>query len=200
MSEEFSNASCSPSDCASCSAGCSSRMDESHNTISLTLEDDTEVECAILTRLTKKNISPFFLWTKTARIRMEKCISTLSPAQKPVTPCSPISRTMRNMMRQRKLSRQLWKMQKKQKKRLRNKIRSFFLPCFQQHLCMFLCHLPLFRSASKATVAHSSGIVIYRNPIFHKNSLHKSGSGRNLHCFSLPAVICQLYKYMAFIV
>lgn len=49
MSEEFSNASCSPSDCASCSAGCSSRMDENHNTISLTLEDDTEVECAILT-------------------------------------------------------------------------------------------------------------------------------------------------------
>lgn len=47
MSEEF-NSSCSPSDCASCTAECSSRAD-SHHTISLTLEDDTEVECAILT-------------------------------------------------------------------------------------------------------------------------------------------------------
>ena len=49
MSEEFNNASCSPADCASCTASCSSRVDESHNTISLTLENDTEVECAILT-------------------------------------------------------------------------------------------------------------------------------------------------------
>ena len=50
MSEEFSNASsCSPSDCASCGMECGSRMDEGHNTITLTLEDDTEVECAILT-------------------------------------------------------------------------------------------------------------------------------------------------------
>ena len=49
MSEEFnSNASCSPSDCASCGLDCSSKND-SHHTISLTLEDDTEVECAILT-------------------------------------------------------------------------------------------------------------------------------------------------------
>ena len=50
MSEEFSNASsCRPSDCASCGMECGSRMDEGHNTITLTLEDDTEVECAILT-------------------------------------------------------------------------------------------------------------------------------------------------------
>lgn len=48
MNEKFNNASCSPSDCASCTSNCSSKND-SHNTISLTLEDDTEVECAILT-------------------------------------------------------------------------------------------------------------------------------------------------------
>ena len=49
MSEELnSNAPCSPSDCASCGLDCSPKND-SHHTISLTLEDDTEVECAILT-------------------------------------------------------------------------------------------------------------------------------------------------------
>lgn len=42
-----SSASCSASDCASCQGGCN--VDTSHHTITLTLEDDTEVECAILT-------------------------------------------------------------------------------------------------------------------------------------------------------
>ena len=49
MREEFNNAGCSPSDCASCQSNCGSRMNEEHHTITLTLEDDTEVECAILT-------------------------------------------------------------------------------------------------------------------------------------------------------
>lgn len=48
MSEDFNNGMCSPSDCASCGGGCGSSMDE-HHTITLTMEDDTEVECAILT-------------------------------------------------------------------------------------------------------------------------------------------------------
>ena len=43
MNEEFTS-SCSASDCASCS-GCGSDQ----NTITLTLDDNTEVECAILT-------------------------------------------------------------------------------------------------------------------------------------------------------
>ena len=40
---------CSPSDCASCS-GCGSDMlvEEDHKTITLTLDDDTEVRCTIL--------------------------------------------------------------------------------------------------------------------------------------------------------
>ena len=48
MSEKYNNnsASCN-SDCASCTSGCS--MDTEHSTITLTMEDDTEVECAILT-------------------------------------------------------------------------------------------------------------------------------------------------------
>ena len=48
MSDEFNSAACSPSNCASCSANCSSKSDD-HRTITLTMEDDTEVECAILT-------------------------------------------------------------------------------------------------------------------------------------------------------
>lgn len=47
MSNEFKSGSCSPSDCASCS-GCGSSSDIPQ-TITLTMEDDTEVECAILT-------------------------------------------------------------------------------------------------------------------------------------------------------
>lgn len=47
MSEEFNNGGCSASDCASC-GGCGSNPDE-HRTITLTMDDNTEVECAILT-------------------------------------------------------------------------------------------------------------------------------------------------------
>ena len=49
MSDEFTSAKCSPSDCATCGENCSGASDSEHNTITLTLEDDTEVECAILT-------------------------------------------------------------------------------------------------------------------------------------------------------
>ncbi len=49
MSDEFNSNSCSPSDCASCTAGCSNKVDEAHHTITLTMDDDTEVECAVLT-------------------------------------------------------------------------------------------------------------------------------------------------------
>lgn len=53
MTEEFTNGGCSPSDCASCS-GCSNPEGncqdiKDRRTITLTLDDDTEVECAILT-------------------------------------------------------------------------------------------------------------------------------------------------------
>lgn len=44
----FNNGGCDPSDCASCSAGCSSSSSD-HSTITLTLDDNREVECAILT-------------------------------------------------------------------------------------------------------------------------------------------------------
>ena len=49
MSEEFNNGGCS-SDCSSCSS-CSScgGSAEEHRTITLTMDNNTEVECAILT-------------------------------------------------------------------------------------------------------------------------------------------------------
>ena len=53
MSDEFTAGGCNPSDCASCGSGCSSAGGcdpvENHKTITLTMEDDTEIECAILT-------------------------------------------------------------------------------------------------------------------------------------------------------
>ena len=53
MSDEFTAGGCNPSDCASCGGGCSSAGGcdpiENHKKITLTMEDDTEVECAILT-------------------------------------------------------------------------------------------------------------------------------------------------------
>ena len=49
MREEFKNAGCSASDCSSCCESCGSGQNQIPNTISLTLDDNTEVECAILT-------------------------------------------------------------------------------------------------------------------------------------------------------
>ena len=53
MSDEFTAGGCNPSDCASCGSGCSSASGcdpvENHKTITLTMEDDTVVEFAILT-------------------------------------------------------------------------------------------------------------------------------------------------------
>ena len=49
MSNENFDAKCSPADCASCTSNCSSNLSGNHSTITLTMDDDTEVTCAILT-------------------------------------------------------------------------------------------------------------------------------------------------------
>lgn len=50
MSENKNYAGCAPSDCASCTSNCSSNPNyKDHSVITLTMEDDTEVNCAILT-------------------------------------------------------------------------------------------------------------------------------------------------------
>ena len=73
MSDELKNGTCAPSDCASCGLDCGSTSSaESHNTITLTLDDDTEIECAILTVFpvdAQEYIALLAAWTKTARIR-----------------------------------------------------------------------------------------------------------------------------------
>jgi uncharacterized protein YrzB (UPF0473 family) len=47
MCDDMNKTGCNPSDCASCGGGCGGSAD--HRTITLTMEDDTEIECAILT-------------------------------------------------------------------------------------------------------------------------------------------------------
>lgn len=51
--KDLPNAGCSPADCASCTSNCSSNINQGNgntpSTITLTMEDDTEVDCAILT-------------------------------------------------------------------------------------------------------------------------------------------------------
>lgn len=50
--QESAGAGCSPVDCASCTSNCSSNPNQGGNTpstLTLTMEDDTEVDCAILT-------------------------------------------------------------------------------------------------------------------------------------------------------
>ena len=37
MSDEFNKSGCTPSDCASCTANCESKVDEAHHTITLTI-------------------------------------------------------------------------------------------------------------------------------------------------------------------
>ena len=48
---DFLSSGCAPSDCASCSAGCDSRQapNKDPNVITLTMTDDTQVNCVILT-------------------------------------------------------------------------------------------------------------------------------------------------------
>ncbi|MBP3902096.1 MAG: DUF1292 domain-containing protein [Blautia sp.] len=49
MSDEFNNnQGCDPSDCASC-GGCGGSIAGYPGTIKLTLDDDTEMECTVLT-------------------------------------------------------------------------------------------------------------------------------------------------------
>lgn len=74
-----SSSSCGGSDCSTC-GGCSTNANQ-HSTITLTMEDDTEVECAILTifPVDAKDILRFFLLTKRARIMTVKFICIPSP-------------------------------------------------------------------------------------------------------------------------
>lgn len=49
--QEFAGGGCAPSDCASCTSNCSSNPNQGNapGRLTLTMDDDTEVDCAILT-------------------------------------------------------------------------------------------------------------------------------------------------------
>lgn len=51
--KDLQSTGCSPADCASCTSNCSANINQGNgstpSTITLTMEDDTEVDCAILT-------------------------------------------------------------------------------------------------------------------------------------------------------
>ena len=58
----------------------------------------------------------------------------------------------------------------------------------------------LFRSTAESTVADSLSGVIHRNPVFHKDSLHKSGSRGDYDGLSFFSVVRNLCLDMTFII
>ena len=76
MDENFTQSAACSGECSTCGSDCG--IDVSQPTVTLTLDDDTEVVCAVLTSRhpTEMSISRFFRWTRTARTRTEKSIST----------------------------------------------------------------------------------------------------------------------------
>ena len=101
MSDEFKNGTCAPSDCASCGLDCGNTSPESHNTITLTLDDDTEIECAILTvfPVEKQEYIALLPLDENGRIRMERYIFINSPVQKQEIQFLPTSKVMMNMQK-----------------------------------------------------------------------------------------------------
>lgn len=199
MSEEFSNASsCSPSDCASCGMECGSRMDEGHNTITLTLEDDTEVECAILTiyPVNKKDYiallpldengqnqsGEVYLYSFSRTESGDPMLSNIDDDQEYDAAAEAFQAIVENA--------------KGRKKRTGSGIipGSFF---FRSLLCFTAL---LFCGASQSAVSDGAGVIVHCDSVFYEDSLHKTCSRRNFHCFSLAAVVCQFHKNMAFVV
>ena len=58
----------------------------------------------------------------------------------------------------------------------------------------------LFCCTSESAISLLCGIVIYCNSIFHKDSLHKSGSFFQLHRLSFVGIVGKLCKNMSLIV
>ncbi len=87
MSDEFKNGTCAPSDCASCGLDCGGTLlRNSHNTITLTLDDDTESRMCNSDRIFQVEEAGIHCarcrWTKMARIRVERYIFINSPVQR----------------------------------------------------------------------------------------------------------------------
>ena len=106
MSDEFTTGGCNPSDCASCGGGCASSGGcdpiENHKTITLTMEDDTEVECAVLTvfPVDAKEYIALLPLDENGQNESVKSISTPLPAPKTAIRCSPTLKAMKNTQKQ----------------------------------------------------------------------------------------------------
>ena len=61
-------------------------------------------------------------------------------------------------------------------------------------------HFRLFCRAAESTVPYLFHFIIYRNSIFHEDSLHKSRSCRNFHCFPFICIIGDLCENMPLII
>lgn len=104
MSDEFTNSACAPSDCASCGLDCGGNAsEEQHNTITLTLDDDTEVECAILTIFpvdAQEYIALLPLDENGQNQNGEVYLYRFSQAQRRAIRCLPTSMMMLNIRQQ----------------------------------------------------------------------------------------------------
>ena len=118
MSDEFTAGGCNPSDCASCGGGCNSAGGcdpvENHKTITLTMEDDTEVECAILTvfPVDAKEYIALLPLDENGQNESGRFTSTHLPVLRAVIRCFPTSKAMKNMQKPQLLLTQCFRMQK----------------------------------------------------------------------------------------
>ena len=177
-------------------------MDEGHNTITLTLEDDTEVECAILTiyPVNKKDYIALLPLDENGPEPERRGISLfLLPHRIRRPDAFPISKTTRSTTLRRRLSRPLWKTQKgrKKKDRLRNNSGVFFSSalflCFTAPFFSVVLPSPPFRTGT--------GVIVHCDSVFYEDSLHKTCPPQEFPLF-FPSRLSfvQFYKNMALVV
>lgn len=94
-----SSSSCGGSDCSTCS-GCSTDANQ-HSTITLTMEDDTEVECAILTifPVDAKEYIALLPLDEEGQNHDGEVYLYSSPALQRVLPCFPTLRATKSTIR-----------------------------------------------------------------------------------------------------
>ena len=110
MDEKFTQSAACAGDCASCGSDCG--IDVNQPTVTLTLEDDSEVVCAVLNIFSAPNDREYIALLPTGRgrqkIRTEKFTSTAIPRQKTDSRCSQTSRRTKNTRQPRKRSTNCW--------------------------------------------------------------------------------------------
>lgn len=109
MDEKFTQSAACAGDCASCGSDCG--IDVNQPTVTLTLEDDSEVVCAVLNIFSAPNDREYIALLpldEDGKIRTEKFTFTAIPRQKTVSRCSQTSRRTKNTRQPRKHSTNCW--------------------------------------------------------------------------------------------